>query len=56
MHDGLLNEFKSALESVRGRHSIESQVDIIVNTKAPNVKEYKALAKVRLLLCLEATY
>jgi hypothetical protein len=48
VHDGLLAELKSALESVRGRHSLESQVDIIVNAKAPGVKEYRALAKVRI--------
>ncbi|TFK29976.1 methyltransferase type 11 [Coprinopsis marcescibilis] len=45
VHDYLLTEFKSALESVRGRHSLESQVETIVNAKAVSLKEKKALAK-----------
>ncbi|KAG2020222.1 methyltransferase type 11 [Coprinopsis cinerea AmutBmut pab1-1] len=45
VHDGLATEFKSALQGVRGRHSLESQVDIIMNAKAPGLKEYKAFAK-----------
>ncbi|RXW20887.1 hypothetical protein EST38_g4970 [Candolleomyces aberdarensis] len=44
VHDALLTEFRTALESVRGRHSLESQVDIIIKAKAPELLEAKGFA------------
>lgn len=46
VHEALLQEFKSALESIRGRQSLESQIDIIVKAKASNLVERKALQQV----------
>ncbi|KAF5315570.1 hypothetical protein D9611_004731 [Ephemerocybe angulata] len=44
VHDALIEEFRAALETVRGRHSLESQVDIIVKAKAPSLKETRGFA------------
>lgn len=46
VHDALLTEFRVALESVRGRHSLEIQVDIIIKAKAPGLLESKGFANV----------
>jgi nuclear pore complex protein Nup133 len=47
VHEALLEEFKSALSNIRGKQSLENQIDIIVKTKALSLSEKKALAKVR---------
>lgn len=56
VHETLLQEFKSALEAVRGRQSLESQIDIILKAKASTLSEKKALAHVSIVLTLPASF
>ncbi|TFK42541.1 hypothetical protein BDQ12DRAFT_732185 [Crucibulum laeve] len=46
VHESMLQEFRSALEGVRGRHSLDSQIDIIVKAKASGLVEKKAFIHV----------
>ncbi|KAF5381087.1 hypothetical protein D9615_003993 [Tricholomella constricta] len=46
VHEALLQEFKSALEAVRGRQSLDNQIDIIVKATASKLYEKRALAHV----------
>lgn len=47
VHKALLQEFKSAIETVRGRQPLENQIETIVKVKAPRLLEKKALTHVR---------
>lgn len=44
VHDALISGFRSALEGVRGRHSLDSQADIIIRAKAPGVTQTRGFA------------
>ena len=46
MHEALLEEFKSAHSGIRGKQSLENQIDVIVKAKASSLSEKKALATV----------
>ncbi|KAF9464745.1 hypothetical protein BDZ94DRAFT_1161306 [Collybia nuda] len=46
VHEALLQDFKSALEVVRSRQSLENQIDIILKTKAAKLVEKKALTHI----------
>lgn len=46
VHEALLEELRSALVGVRGRHSLESQIDIIVKSKAAALTGKKGILHV----------
>jgi nuclear pore complex protein Nup133 len=46
VHDALLEDLRSALVGVRGRHSLESQIDILVKAKASKLAGRKGLLHV----------
>jgi nuclear pore complex protein Nup133 len=50
VHEALLEEFKSALSGIRGKQSLENQIDTIVKTKALSLSAKKALANVNIFL------
>ncbi|KAJ7109426.1 hypothetical protein C8R44DRAFT_634983 [Mycena epipterygia] len=43
VHQALLEEFKPVLESLRGRQSLEAQIDAIVKSEASRLADHKAL-------------
>lgn len=43
VHQALLDEFKPVLESLRGRQSLESQIDAIVKSEASRLTDHRAL-------------
>lgn len=47
VHEALLQEFKSVLESIRGRQSLDTQIDTILNAKASSLSDRRALSRVR---------
>ena len=49
VHEALLQEFRSALESIRGRQPLDIQIDTIVRVKASGLADRKALAHVRVI-------
>ncbi|GLB34911.1 putative non-repetitive/WGA-negative nucleoporin C-terminal [Lyophyllum shimeji] len=46
VHEALLQEFKSALATVRGRQSLDKQIDIIVKATASKLSDRKALTQI----------
>jgi nuclear pore complex protein Nup133 len=57
VHEALLEEFRSALSGIRGKQSLEKQIDMIVKAKASSLSEKKALANViEFFLCLEGRW
>jgi nuclear pore complex protein Nup133 len=44
VHEALLEEFKTALSGMRGRQSLENQIDMIVKKKTSLLSDKKALA------------
>lgn len=44
MHEALLEEFKTALSGMRGKQSLENQIDTIVKKKTSLLSNKKALA------------
>ncbi|KAJ7452358.1 hypothetical protein B0H11DRAFT_1742097 [Mycena galericulata] len=46
VHQALLDEFKPVLDSLRGRQSLEAQIDAIVRSEASNLSDQKALTLV----------
>ncbi|KAG5645239.1 hypothetical protein DXG03_006656 [Asterophora parasitica] len=45
VHEALLQEFRTALEAVRGRQSLDNQIDIIVKATASRLSEKRALTR-----------
>ncbi|KAJ7774554.1 hypothetical protein DFH07DRAFT_102982 [Mycena maculata] len=43
VHQALLDEFRPVLDSLRGRQSLEAQIDAIVKSEASNLSDQKAL-------------
>ncbi|KAJ7449858.1 hypothetical protein FB451DRAFT_741132 [Mycena latifolia] len=43
VHQALLDEFKPVLESLRGRQSLEAQIDAIVKSEASRLSDHRAL-------------
>ncbi|KAK7054841.1 hypothetical protein VNI00_003304 [Paramarasmius palmivorus] len=48
VHEALLDEFKAVLEKLRGKRSLDTQVDIIINERASTLSDRPELAHVRL--------
>ncbi|KAF8212214.1 hypothetical protein K438DRAFT_1708496 [Mycena galopus ATCC 62051] len=44
VHQALLEEFKPVLDSLRGRQSLDAQIDAITKSEASRLTDYKALA------------
>ena len=49
VHEALLQEFRSALEGIRGRQPLDTQIDTIVRVKASGLVDRKALTHVRVI-------
>ena len=46
VHEALLQEFRSALEAIRGRQTLDSQIETIVKASATGLQEKPALRDV----------
>lgn len=46
VHEALLQEFKSALQGLRGRQSLDTQVEAIIKVKASKLSDLPSLARV----------
>ncbi|KAJ6547586.1 hypothetical protein B0H19DRAFT_1266498 [Mycena capillaripes] len=46
VHQALLDEFKPVLDSLRGRQSLEAQIDAIVKSEASKLTDQKALTQI----------